>query len=94
LNGMRLNTGIFDSFLKDLSLSALFGVLSFIFGLFTFNIAGVQGGTSDLREIPLLISLFYISHPVFLLIPALITTLGTHPDASAITTFMMHLFRW
>ena len=56
----------FQNFLlPDLIYMIIFGGLSLILGLFKFEIPGVEGGVSDLREIPLLISVFYIRNPMF-----------------------------
>ena len=53
--------------LKDFLLMLLFGTLSFIFGLIKIHIPGLEGTTGDFREIPLLISIFFISNPIFLI---------------------------
>lgn len=51
---------------------------------------GVEGNVSDLREIPLLISVFYITNPFYTLGSALISALGTPPDGSFLSSFLMH----
>jgi len=68
-----------------------FGSLSCILGFVRFNVPGIQGATSDLREIPLLISLFYISNPWTTIIACLLTTISTLPGGSHLTTFLMHV---
>ena len=70
----------------------LFGIISYILGLIQFTIPGYEGVLSDLREVPLLISVFYISNPLYLIGVSLITALGTPPDGSYVTTLLMHTF--
>lgn len=68
----------------------LFGALSLLLGLIQFNIPGVEGGITDLREIALLTSVFYQSHPVYLVGVSAITSIGTVPGGSVLSTFLMH----
>lgn len=53
--------------LKDFLLMLFLGTLSFIFGLIKIHIPGLEGTTGDFREIPLLIGIFFISNPIFLM---------------------------
>jgi len=76
----------------------LFGTLSLLFGLVQFQIPGFDGGVSDLREIPLLIGIFYITNPLYLIGICLISAISTPADGSYFSTFFMHfvalLFAW
>lgn len=77
--------------IADLLYALFFGALSLAFGELNFVIPGIEGGNSDFREIPLIISIFYIGNPVFLIISCLITSITTSPDGSYLTTFGMHI---
>lgn len=70
----------------------LFGVSSMLLGFVQFSVPGVEGVSSDFREVPLLISLFYLKHPIFIAIECIITTANIPPDASYIGSFAMHFF--
>lgn len=74
------------------SIAVAFGLVSLGLGYIQFKIPGMEGAASDFREIPLLISLFYIKHPIGLLIESLITSLGTQADGSYVSAFNMHFF--
>lgn len=67
-------------FWRNVLLAILCGVLSYIFGMVQFKIPLLEGTISSLNEIPLLVGVFYISNPLFLIISVLITSLGTPPD--------------
>jgi signal transduction histidine kinase len=75
---------------KDLSIAIGFGLLTLIFGQIQFNIPGVEGGVTSLNEIPSLISVFYLSNPLYLIIVSATGSLGTPPDGSALSTFLFH----
>ncbi|WP_456460753.1 hypothetical protein [Reichenbachiella sp.] len=75
---------------KQLGYALLFGVLSALFGSVRMLLPGIEGAGSDFREIPLLVSLFYLQHPVYIVLISLITSLVTPPNAM-INTFVMHL---
>lgn len=74
----------------DLILMIFFGVLSYILGLIQFNMSSVAGGYSDLREIPLLISVFHLNNPLYSIGVSFISALGTPADGSILSTFIMH----
>lgn len=63
--------------LKDFLLMILFGVLSYLFGLIKLSVPGIEGTVSDLSEIPLLISIFYLSNPLFAIGISAISSIGT-----------------
>ena len=79
--------------LLDLVYALFFGTLSLGLGELKFNIPGVEGGQTDFREIPLIISVFYIRNPLVLIVAILITTIDLRVtgEGSAITTFVMHI---
>lgn len=67
-----------------------FGVFSFILSTITFSIPGIEGAASDLAEIPLLISVFFITNPLYLIGSCLISALGFPSGGSYLSTFLMH----
>src|SRR5687767_3498242 len=79
-----------NQYVKDFGFTLLFGILSIILGTVHFEIPGFEGSHSDLREIPLLISVFHIRHVAFLPAISLMTLIGVPADASYLATFLMH----
>lgn len=75
--------------IQQVGYALLFGFCSMIFGLVQLTLPGLEGVGSDFREIPLLIGVFYITHPIYLVLASLITSLSAPPDA-LISTFFMH----
>jgi signal transduction histidine kinase len=81
-----------NPFLKDLGYTILFGALSAMLGSVRIQIPGFEG-YSDLREIPLLVSIFYIRNPLFITGLSLITLLGTvHPSVAVFLEHFVSLF--
>jgi signal transduction histidine kinase len=76
--------------LKDLLLMFLFGALTYLFGLVKFSIPGLDGAISDLRELPLLVSIFHLSNPLFTIGISAISALGTPPEGSYLASITMH----
>lgn len=76
---------------SNLSYSLLFAGASSLLGLISFNLPFVDGANSDLREIPLLISLIFITNPLYLLIVSLSSMILTPPEGSMISSYVMHL---
>ncbi|WP_420582110.1 hypothetical protein [Reichenbachiella sp.] len=74
---------------KQLGYALLFGTLSALFGSVRLLLPGIEGAGSDFREIPLLISLFYLKHPMYIILVSMITSTVTPPNAM-INTFVMH----
>lgn len=68
----------------------LFGLLSFVFGLIKFYIPGPEGVVSDLLEIPLIISVFHLSNPIFTLGVAFMSAFNTPEGGSYMSSFLMH----
>jgi len=77
-------------FRKDIILAFFFGFFSYGLGLVQFNIPDFAGAVSDLREIPLLLSIFFLTNPLYVIIASFISALGTPPEGSFISTFLMH----
>ena len=79
--------------IADLLYALFFGGLSLALGELKINLPGVEGGQTDFREIPLIISVFYIRNPLFLIVACLITSIELNPlgEASPVTTFTMHI---
>ena len=77
--------------IKDFSYMLLFGALSYVLGLVQFQLPGTEGAITDLREAPLLISIFYLSNPIYVIGLSLITALGTPAEGSYLSSFLMHV---
>jgi len=75
---------------KDIILSVIFGLLSALLSLVQFEIPGFSGAISSLNEIPLLISVFYIVNPFYLIITVVISSLTTPEQGSVYSTILMH----
>jgi signal transduction histidine kinase len=75
---------------RDITLSVIFGLLSTLLSLVKFNIPGFTAAISSLNEIPLLISVFYISNPFYLIISVVISALTTPEQGSIYSTILMH----
>lgn len=86
-----LEKNIFNNqHIQDILLSLIFGLLSTLLGLVKFNIPGFTAAISSLNEIPLLISVFYISNPFYLIISVVISALTTPEQGSIYSTILMH----
>jgi signal transduction histidine kinase len=86
-----LKKNIFNNqHIQDILLSLIFGLLSTLLGLVKFNIPGFTAAISSLNEIPLLISVFYISNPFYLIISVVISALTTPEQGSIYSTILMH----
>ncbi|WP_296618574.1 hypothetical protein [Marivirga sp.] len=75
---------------RDIILSVIFGLLSTLLSLVKFNIPGFTAAISSLNEIPLLISVFYVSNPFYLIIAVVISALTTPEQGSIYSTILMH----
>lgn len=76
---------------KDIFYAILFGVLSIFFAKINFYIPGFEGLDSNFREIPLLISIFYIRNPLYIVVLCLITILYTSIGIPYALNFSLHL---
>lgn len=79
--------------MKEIPLSIYFGILSLLLGLIEFQIPGASGFGTDLREIPLLISAFYLRNPFSFIIVSAITALAAFSleGGHFATSFLIHL---
>jgi PAS domain S-box-containing protein len=75
---------------RNLTYMVTFGLMSLLMGAIQFQIPGVQGGATDLRELAVLASVLYLTHWVYGLGVALLTAFGTPADGSFLSTFAMH----
>jgi signal transduction histidine kinase len=80
-------------FLPDIGFTIVFGILSIILGIARFPVPGPSEVYSDLREIPLLIAVFHIQHPVFLVLLSLVTAASSlfYEGGYFSSTFFMHV---
>lgn len=76
--------------LADFVNALFFGLLSILFGYVKINVPGFEGISADFREIPLLISIFYLRSlwPVIVMCGV---TLLTPSSVHIVTVFFMHL---
>ena len=88
---MHLEKRNFDFFLREIGLTILFYIFSIALGTIQFQVPGIEGSFSDLREIPLLISIFYLKNPVSVIILCVLTAFNIPPETSFLSTFTMHL---
>lgn len=76
---------------KDITLTVFFGILSGLLGLVQLDTPGFEGSYSDLREVGLLISLFHISNPFYIIPLCIISLIGLPFEVRLIPIFIMHL---
>ena len=81
-----------NSLFNNLLTAIFLGLLSAFFGLVNFQIPGVDGATSGLNEVPLIISVIYVTNPIYLIISAAIGSIITPADGSIMGTFISHAF--
>lgn len=77
---------------KDLEYMLFFGIASYLMGFIYFYTPGIEGGSSNFIEIPLLISVFYLSNPLYLIGVCLLMSFVTPEGGSYWSTFLMHIF--
>lgn len=80
-----------QSYKRDIYYAILFGVLSLLFANIKFYVPGFEEIDSNFREIPLLISVFYIRNPLYLILLSLITTIYTSVGIPILLNFSIHL---
>ncbi|SMD33112.1 hypothetical protein SAMN04488029_1477 [Reichenbachiella faecimaris] len=76
--------------IAQLGYAMLFGISSYLLGFVQFKVPGLSGVATDFREIPLLISLFYLKNPLYLIVECVFTTMNTAPNGSYLANFLMH----
>jgi len=78
--------------LADLTFALFFGVLSLALGELKIVIPGIEGvQQTDFREIPLIISVFYIRNPLWLFVLCLVTILVFPFEGSYLSAYLMHV---
>ncbi|MEP2025959.1 MAG: hypothetical protein ABJH98_14380 [Reichenbachiella sp.] len=82
--------GFENKYTSQIGYATLFGIISYLLGFVQFKVPGLSGVATDFREIPLLISLFYLNNPLYLIIECLLTTMNTAPNGSYLANFSMH----
>ena len=76
--------------IKNTLLTFVFGVSSAIMGLIMLNTPGFEESHSDLREIALLVSLFHLTNPLFIIPLCLLTLLFLSSNLLLFPVFIMH----
>ncbi len=76
--------------ITDFLYMLLFGALSYVLGQIKLEISGINGINADLREIPLLISVFYIRKPLFFIGISLISSLTAVSGDFFYFSFFIH----
>lgn len=77
---------------NELSKALGFGILSILLAQIKFYMPGNVGSISDLREIALIVSIFYFRHWIPIILVSFITAFATPAEYSAISTFVVHTF--
>jgi PAS domain S-box-containing protein len=67
-----------------------FGLLSIILSYLRFEIPGLTGSISDLREVAILSSIVYLPNILSIIAVSFITSFSTPPDGIFYSTFLMH----
>jgi signal transduction histidine kinase len=75
---------------REIILIVFFGILSFLFNKIRFSIPGLENVTTDLKEVPLLISVFHVSNPFSLLVIYFITSIETITQTEFIPSYAAH----
>jgi len=75
----------FKNFLRAI----FFGILSILFGFVQFNLPIIEGVNSSLSEIPMLLSVLYISNPWYLIIVSAVASIGPLTWISLLS-FLIH----
>src|SRR5882724_8718224 len=78
-----------NPYAKDAAYTIIFGILSVVLSKVQFHIPGV--GDSNLREIPLLICLFHIRNPIFIIGLSLFTLIGSPSGVPYWAVYGVHL---
>ena len=86
----KISVFLKDKVYKDLSTTLIFGILSAILGLIKIDTPGFEGSYSDLREVALLIALFHLRNPLFIIPLTMLTLFGLTIEVKLIPIFIMH----
>jgi signal transduction histidine kinase len=83
---------------KNILIMAGFGILSIILGYIQFVVPGMDGGSSDLREIGILLSIIFLPNWIYILGVSFIGSLSFPLNNLEVSTILMHftasLFAW
>lgn len=84
--------------LQECAFLCLFGLLSALMGMVEFQMPDFSGTATDLREIPILISVVYLRHFVSIIGVILFSVLSMHEEGAFVSYFLMHfaaaIFLW
>lgn len=93
-NNIEVNHTALDDFYdkyRDAIYTFGFGILSALLGLVKLNTPGFEGSYSDLREVALIICLFHLRNPIYIIPLCLLTLLGIPFETRLIAVFIMHV---
>jgi signal transduction histidine kinase len=76
---------------QDIIVAFGFGIFSASLGMIKLGTPGFEGSYSDLREMALLISLFHIVNPLYILLLCAVSLLGLPFELRLIPIFLMHV---
>ena len=88
-DGSTLIDHIYENY-RNISVTITYGLFSAILGLIKLNTPGFEGSYSDLREVALIVSLFHLRKPIYIIPLCLITLIGIPFDLKIIAVFVMH----
>ncbi|WP_296618677.1 histidine kinase dimerization/phospho-acceptor domain-containing protein [Marivirga sp.] len=81
---------IFFNKYRDFFISLIFGLLSSVLGLITIDTPGFEGSYSDLREVALLIAIFHLRNPLYIILLCVLTLIGLPFELRLFPIFLMH----
>lgn len=79
-----------NKYVKDILIMIFLGSLSGLFGTVKFHVPGLEGASSDLREIPLLIGIFHVSNPLYAVGMSLLSNISVSEGIPYFSSFMAH----
>lgn len=87
-----------NPWLREIAFICLFGILSALMGFVEFQMPGFSGTATDLREIPILLSVVYLRYFGSTIGVILFSVVSMHEDGSFVSYFLMHfvaiIFVW
>lgn len=86
-----LNQTKYNEHIIEFAKILLFGCLSLIFNKIKFVVPGAEGMVSDLRGLPLIISVFYLKRWYSFVFICVFTGFGLFEGGSPVATYFMHL---
>lgn len=87
----RIEGGLYRKQIHDFVYALFFGVISALFGHIFFSVPNYHLAFTDLREIPLLISVIYIRNPIYLIISCLVSSINIGSEVPFAPTVVMHI---